>query len=46
MAAKLTAKLVGSGYERPTADSELPLDINYAKLGEWLVSFFWSPIGL
>lgn len=38
MAARLTAKLVGSGYERPNAESELPLDINYAKLGEWLVS--------
>ncbi|KAL4459017.1 hypothetical protein ABPG75_013882 [Micractinium tetrahymenae] len=37
MAARLTAKLVGAGYERPNADSELPLDINYAKLGEWLV---------
>ena len=31
------AKLVGEGYERPDADSELPLDVNYAKVGEWLV---------
>lgn len=37
MAASLTAKLVGSGYERPQADRELPLDVNYAKLNEWLV---------
>ena len=34
----LTAKLVGEGYARPNADNELPLDINYAKLNEWLVS--------
>lgn len=37
MAAALTAKLVGGGYERPDADKELPLDVNYAKLPEWLV---------
>lgn len=35
--AALTAKLVGGGYERPDADKELPLDVNYAKLPEWLV---------
>jgi hypothetical protein len=33
----LTAKLVGEGYERPDADNKLPIDINYAKLNEWLV---------
>lgn len=35
--AALTAKLVGGGFERPDADKQLPLDINYAKLPEWLV---------
>lgn len=35
--ASLIAKLEGGGYERPDADKQLPLDINYAKLGEWLV---------
>jgi hypothetical protein len=30
------AQLVGSGNSRP--DGELPIDINYAKLAEWLVS--------
>ena len=34
----LTAKLVGEGFARPNAENELPLDINYAKLNEWLVS--------
>ena len=37
MAGRLTAKLVGEGFARPNADSELPIDINYAKLAEWLV---------
>lgn len=37
MAHLLVAKLEGGGYERPDADKQLPLDINYAKLGEWLV---------
>ncbi len=31
------AKLVSEGFEKPSAESELPLDINYAKLVEWLV---------
>lgn len=35
----LIAKLEGGGYERPDADKGLPIDINYAKLNEWLVSF-------
>ena len=35
--AALTAKLVGGGFERPDADKQLPLDVNYAKLPEWLV---------
>jgi hypothetical protein len=34
----LTAKLIGEGYAKPNADSELPIDINYAKVNEWLVS--------
>lgn len=29
------ASLVGEGYEKP--DQELPLDINYAKITDWLV---------
>lgn len=32
------AKLVGEGYDRPNAENELPLDVNYAKVAEWLVS--------
>ena len=31
------ASLVGEGYERPNADAESTLDVNYAKVGEWLV---------
>lgn len=31
------ARKVGEGYDRPNADSELPIDINYARLAEWLV---------
>ena len=34
------AKLVGEGYERPNADNEVPLDVNYAKVTEWLVRWF------
>ena len=37
MADGKVARLVGEGMERPNADRELPLDINYAKLSEWLV---------
>jgi len=32
------ASLVGEGFDRPNADQQLPLDVNYAKVGEWLVS--------
>lgn len=38
MASYLTAKLVGEGFAKPDADSTLPIDIRYEKLGEWLVS--------
>lgn len=38
MASRLTAKLIGEGYSKPNAENELPIDINYAKLSEWLVS--------
>ena len=31
------AKLVGEGYENPNAEEVL--DVNYSKVGEWLVSF-------
>jgi hypothetical protein len=31
------AKKTGEGYDRPNADQELPIDINYQKLPEWLV---------
>lgn len=37
MAGRLTAKLIGEGFEKPDALQALPLDINYAKLSEWLV---------
>jgi len=38
MAVRLTARLVGEGYGKPSAENELPIDVNYAKLTEWLVS--------
>lgn len=34
---KMFASLVGEGYERPNADAESTLDVNYSKAGEWLV---------
>jgi hypothetical protein len=34
----MLAKLVGEGFERPAGDLALLLDINYAKMIEWLVS--------
>jgi hypothetical protein len=27
----------GEGYDKPNAEQELPIDINYQKLSEWLV---------
>ncbi len=41
MSEHLVAKLVGEGVGRPEA--ALPIDINYAKLGEWLVSSCGTP---
>jgi hypothetical protein len=32
----------GEGYGRPGGDSSLPIDINYAKLVEWLVCMPYS----
>lgn len=32
-----TARKVGEGFGRPDADAELPLDIAYNKLTDWLV---------
>ncbi|WIA18375.1 hypothetical protein OEZ85_009837 [Tetradesmus obliquus] len=32
------ARKTGEGYDKPNADQELPIDINYQKLPEWLVS--------
>lgn len=31
------ARLVGEGYERPDADSAEGLDVNYARVNEWMV---------
>ncbi|KAI8112506.1 hypothetical protein M9434_003829 [Picochlorum sp. BPE23] len=31
------AKLVGEGFDKPDGEQELPIDINYAKLVEWVV---------
>lgn len=31
------ARLVGEGYDRPDADSTEALDINYARVNEWMV---------
>lgn len=30
-------RMTGFGVDRPTADNEIPIDINYAKLVDWLV---------
>ena len=32
------AKLIGEGYGKPDGKDETPIDIQYAKLAEWLVS--------
>lgn len=37
MAEPLIARLVGGGVERPNGDTQMPLDINYGKVSEWLV---------
>ena len=34
------ARKIGEGVDRPNGDNELPIDINYQKLAEWLVRFF------
>lgn len=31
-------RLVGEGFQKPNADKELPIDIVYNKLSEWLAS--------
>lgn len=31
------ARKVGEGYDKPNADQELPIDINYKTLTDWLV---------
>jgi hypothetical protein len=36
--ADTVARKIGEGYERPDGDSNLPLDVNYAKVAEWLVN--------
>lgn len=36
------AKLVGEGYEKPSGDSEMPLDVNYAKIVDWMVRVMQS----
>jgi hypothetical protein len=37
-AADRIVRKAGEGYDKPNADQELPIDINYQKLAEWLVS--------
>ena len=37
------ARKVGEGFGRPDADAELPLDIAYNKLTDWLVPLPPSP---
>lgn len=32
------ARKTGEGYDKPNAEQELPIDVNYQKLAEWLVS--------
>lgn len=31
------ARLIGEGYGRPDGKDETPIDIQYAKIAEWLV---------
>lgn len=38
------AKLMGEGYGKPDSKDEAPIDIQYAKIGEWLVRHFWSVV--
>ena len=33
------ARMIGEGVGRPNAEQELPIDINYQKLVDWLVSY-------
>jgi hypothetical protein len=35
-------RMTGFGVDRPTADNEIPIDINYAKLVDWLVGACWA----
>ena len=34
------ARKIGEGYDRPGGHSDLPIDINYARVAEWLVSIY------
>ncbi len=34
----MAARLIGSGFGISSSDSEEPLDVDYNKLAEWLVS--------
>lgn len=31
------AKLVGEGYEKPSGDDQVAIDVNYAKIIDWMV---------
>lgn len=33
------ARLIGEGYGKPDGKDETPIDIQYAKIAEWLVRF-------
>lgn len=33
------ARLVGEGFEKPDGDADVPVDIHYAKVVEWVVCF-------
>lgn len=35
------ARLVGEGYDRPEGDSALALDVNFSKINEWMVCWWW-----
>lgn len=39
-------KKAGEGYDKPNADQELPIDINYQKLSEWLVGPRCATMGM
>ena len=38
------ARLIGEGYGKPDGKDETPIDIQYAKIAEWLVQRSITPL--